>query len=263
MKICELGHVHRNENSGSLHGLFRVRSFIQDDAHIFCSKEQLQGEIQKVLLLFKKVLAICGFDDFEFDLSVRSNKKKEKYLGSDFEWVVAEDALLKALGVLGHSYKRREGEAKFYGPSIDLYIKDSVGRRWQCSTVQLDFNLANRFDIHYFDKSGDKQVPFILHRALFGSLERFIGILLEHYKGDLPLWLSPVQVRVISVKPESRAFANDIYVKLIESDYRVEIDLRDNNLSEKVKCARNFRDGTEKNLHKIKWWKTEKSYFVE
>jgi threonyl-tRNA synthetase len=237
LKICELGHVHRNENSGSLHGLLRARSFVQDDAHIFCSEEQLENEIKKVLILFKRVLKVCGFSDFEFDLSVRSEAKKEKYLGSNSDWKLAENALMSALQDLGHPFEKKEGEAKFYGPSIDLHIKDSMNRRWQCSTIQLDFNLPSRFDVHYFDQEGKKKVPFILHRALFGSLERFIGVLLEHYKGELPLWLSPLQVRVISVKPEVSEYAKGIREKLIDQDIRVDLDLRDENLSEKVKRA--------------------------
>lgn len=237
LKLCELGHVHRNENSGSLHGLLRARSFVQDDAHIFCSKEQLENEIRDVLILFKKVLKICGFDDYEFDLSVRSQKKKDKYLGSDSDWEFSESSLMSALKKMGHSFERKEGEAKFYGPSVDLHIKDSMGRRWQCSTIQLDFNLANRFDVHYFDKDGNRQIPFILHRALFGSLERFIGILLEHYKGNLPLWLAPLQVKIISVKPEVSEYARSLRDKLIDKNFRADLDLRDDNLSEKVKRA--------------------------
>jgi len=237
LKICELGHVHRNENSGSLHGLMRARAFVQDDAHIFCSGEQLEREIEEILILFKKVLQICGFSDFDFDLSVRSKTKKNKYLGNDPDWSFAENALMSALQSLGHSYEKKEGEAKFYGPSIDLHIKDSMGRRWQCSTIQLDFNLPSRFNVHYFDQNGIKKVPFILHRALFGSLERFIGVLLEHYKGDLPLWLSPLQVRIISVKPEISEYAKNIRDKLMDRDIRADLDLKDDNLSEKVKRA--------------------------
>ena len=241
LKVCELGRVHRNENSGSLHGLLRVRSFVQDDAHIFCTEEQLEKEIKEVLVLFQKVLETCGFFDFEFHLSVRGESKGEKFLGGQEEWDLAEKSFSNALTSLGHSFIKEEGEAKFYGPSIDLHIKDSVGRKWQCSTIQLDFNLSTRFNVSYVDREGNRKVPFILHRALFGSLERFIGILLEHYKGDLPLWLSPIQVRVISVKPECSEYVKEIRNRLYEQEIRVDTDIREDNLSEKIKRAQRER----------------------
>ena len=238
LRVCELGKVHRNENSGSLHGLMRVRSFIVDDAHIFCSGDQLQNEIKSVLKLAIRILKKFGFEELEYELSVRSEEKKEKYLGSDKDWALAEGALQSSMDDLGLSYKKIEGEAKFYGPAIDIKIKDSVGRNWQCSSIQMDFNLAKRFKLHYFDENDKKQVPYILHRCIFGSLERFMGILLEHYEGKLPFWISPVQFKVISVNEKVNAYAESIIEKLEEQGFRYKADLSDENLSIKMKKAR-------------------------
>lgn len=232
LKICELGLVHRNENSGSLHGLLRVRSFVQDDAHVFCSPDQAMDEIKNVLSLFKKILNQCGFENFKIELSLRGGDKA--YLGDDQDWEIAQNYLAQAVSDFGWSCEKKEGEAKFYGPSLDLHIQDKKGKYWQCSTLQYDFNLPKKFDIHYFDAQGKRQVPIMLHRAIFGSLERFMGILLEHYQGVMPLWLAPVQVKILALDESVHQKANEIFEDLWDSGMRVEKDLRAEHINEKV-----------------------------
>lgn len=236
MRLCELGHVHRNEDSGSLHGLMRVRSFVQDDAHIFCREDQLLSEIKSIIRLIEIVMKKCGPFDFSFELSIRGQGIK-KYLGPDDDWSFAENMLEEAVKSLGHQVISRPGEAKFYGPSLDLHLKDIHGRSWQCSSIQLDFNLPSRFDLHYFDEKGQRKVPYMIHRAIFGSLERFIGILLENYGKDLPFWLHPVQYKILCIDEVAKGYALEIYDKLIEEGSNVEIDLSDNPLKEKIKKA--------------------------
>ncbi|MBU1204055.1 MAG: threonine--tRNA ligase [Nanoarchaeota archaeon] len=237
LRVGELGLVHRHEISGVLSGLFRVRMFTQDDAHIFCTPEQLGDEIIGVVKLTQEMLSVFGFKDYKFTLSVRGKKKKDKYLGSDNEWDWAQDSILKALKKLNLKSETLEGEAKFYGPSLDVQIKDCLGRKWQCATVQLDFNLPKRFNIHYEGKDGKKHIPYILHRVVYGSLERFIGILLEHYAGKLPLWLSPVHARIITVSDSNLKFANEVMGKMREKELRVEIDDRRESIPRKVRDA--------------------------
>lgn len=231
LRVCELGLVHRNENSGSLHGLLRVRSFMQDDAHIFCAKESLSSEIRGVIKLIEKLMAACGISEFHFELSLRGGEKN--YLGSNDDWEYASQVLREA--VQDHKLIEREGEAKFYGPSLDVHIKDRHGRFWQCSSIQLDFNLPKRFDLSFINQKDEKEVPFMIHRAIFGSLERFIGILLEHYAKDLPVWLHPVPIKVLSVGES--AYAREILEKLVERGVDVESDLSDHPLKEKLKRA--------------------------
>ena len=233
MRLCELGHVHRHENSGSLHGLMRVRSFVQDDAHIFCHESDLLSEIKGIINLIEHLMKKCEIRDFHFELSLKGDKKK--YLGDDREWRIASEKLKQAVLECGHQVIEREGEAKFYGPSLDLHIKDRHGRFWQCSSIQLDFNLPARFDVHYFDKNGERQVPFMLHRALFGSLERFIGILLENFAKDLPFWLHPVQYKVLSVSESVNEYAQSVIEKLQDLGAHVEWDLSNDPLKEKLK----------------------------
>lgn len=236
-RMSELGHVHRNENSGSLHGLLRVRSFVQDDAHIFCNQQQLIPEIQGVIEIIESILNRCGFLDFQFELSIRGEGKKKKYLGADEDWDIAEKALFAAAKLKGYEPLIVPGEAKFYGPSLDLLIKDKNGRLWQCSTIQLDFNLPKRFDIHYFDEQGQKQIPFVLHRAIFGSLERFIGILLENYGIDLPFWLMPDQVRIIQMNDEVKDYVQQVKRQLERQNLRVSLDVVSDHLNNNVKKA--------------------------
>jgi threonyl-tRNA synthetase len=233
LRLCELGHVHRHENSGSLHGLMRVRSFVQDDAHIFCREEELLSEIKAIIHLIEILMKKCEIRDFHFELSLKGQKKK--YLGEDKDWQFASDKLKEAVELCGHQVIEREGEAKFYGPSLDLHIKDQHGRFWQCSSIQLDFNLPARFDVHYFDQHGERQVPFMLHRAIFGSLERFIGILLEYFGKDLPFWLHPVQYKVLSVSEKSISYAKEVIKHLQQQGHHIEWDLSDDPLKEKLK----------------------------
>jgi threonyl-tRNA synthetase len=234
LRLCELGHVHRNENSGSLHGLMRVRSFVQDDAHIFCSEADLLPEIKAIIILIQKIMNQCGLKDFYFELSLRGEGEK-KYLGSHEDWIMAEDKLEKALIESGYEVIKKPGEAKFYGPSLDLHIKDIHGRSWQCSSIQLDFNLPARFDVHYFDEKGEKQVPYMLHRAIFGSLERFIGILLENYGKQLPFWMHPIQYKVISVSSDVNDYAQEVMEVLRNKRLNFESDLSHRPLKEKIK----------------------------
>jgi threonyl-tRNA synthetase len=234
LRLCELGHVHRNENSGSLHGLMRVRAFVQDDAHIFCSENQLLPEIIDILKLIQLIMNKCELKDYHFELSLRGLGKKE-YLGSDQEWEFAEKKLEEALLSLGLPVVKKPGEAKFYGPSLDLHVKDIHQRSWQCSSIQLDFNLPGRFQMHYFDEKGDRQIPFMLHRAIFGSLERFIGILLENFGKDLPFWMHPVQYKILSVSQNANDYAREVERELRKKGFAIESDLSEKNLKEKIK----------------------------
>lgn len=238
LRISELGHVHRNEPSGSLSGLLRVRSFMQDDGHIFCRQKDLFKEIQGVINLMQKIMKHCGLDDYHFELSLRGNGEK-KYMGSDKEWALAENLFKEALKNLSLEYKENFGEAKFYGPSLDLHIKDVHGRFWQCSTLQLDFNLPSRFDLHYYNEQGRKEVPYMLHRAIYGSLERFIAILLENYGKKLPFWMHPLQYRVISISPVANEYARSIFLSLRDAGNNVDLDIEDLNLKEKIKRSHN------------------------
>ncbi len=191
LRWAELGTVYRYERSGTLHGLLRVRGFTQDDAHIFCTPEQIEDEILRILDFSVSILADFGFTDNVIQLSVRDPKNPGKYCGADDRWCQAEASLVKALETRGYPYERMEGEAVFYGPKIDIKIKDAIGRLWQCTTIQFDFNLSERFDMTYVGEDGKEHRPYMVHRALLGSLERFFGVLVEHYNGSFPLWLAP------------------------------------------------------------------------
>jgi len=237
MRVGELGYVHRHELSGVLKGLLRVRAFTQDDAHIFCTPEQLEGEIIGVIKLIQKMFGTIGFNDYKFTLSIRSEKKKDKYLGDDKGWELAQNSIIGALNKLKIEYEIMPGEAKFYGPSLDVQVRDALKRDWQCSTIQLDFNLPERFDITYDGEDGKKHKPFILHRVIYGSLERFIAVLLEHYAGKLPLWLSPVQVSIMTVADRFQKYADKVKQKLEENGIRAEEDYRAESISKKVRDA--------------------------
>jgi len=238
MRLAELGIVHRKELSGVLSGLLRVIKFTQDDAHLFVQEEELQNEITNVLKLFIEVLDKFGFE-YSFTLSVRSEEKKDKYLGDDKLWNSAEEKLASALKKLNLKYEVVKGEAKFYGPSLDVVIKDSLGREWQCSTLQLDFNMPQRFELKYIDKDNKEKTPILLHRVIFGSLERFIGILLEHTNGNLPLWLSPIQVRIINFTDRNLKAAEKVLETLKKEipNLRIDSDFRNTTVSDKVRDA--------------------------
>jgi threonyl-tRNA synthetase len=238
LRFSELGKVHRVELSGVLNGLFRVIQFTQDDAHLYITKEQLESEILKVIQIFKKMLDIFGFE-YTFTLSVRSDEKKDKYLGDDSLWEEAESSLAAGLKKAKVKFTTTKGEAKFYGPSLDVIIKDSLGREWQCSTLQLDFNQSNRFELEYTGEDNKLHKPVVLHRVVYGSLERFIGVLLEHTNGNLPLWLSPRQVRVISFT-DRNIKASEKLVKELASfvpGLRIDSDVRNDTVQAKIRDA--------------------------
>ncbi|KAK3016112.1 hypothetical protein RJ639_006146 [Escallonia herrerae] len=219
IRVAELGTVYRYELSGSLHGLFRVRGFTQDDAHIFCLDDQIKDEIRGVLDLTEEILLQFGFNKYEVNLSTRP----EKAVGSDDIWEKATCALKNALDDKGWSYQLDEGGGAFYGPKIDLKIEDALGRKWQCSTIQVDFNLPQRFDITYVDSNSEKKRPIMIHRAVLGSLERFFGVLIEHYAGDFPLWLSPIQARVLPVTDTQLEYCNEVTRRMKASGIRAEV----------------------------------------
>ena len=233
MRMGELGLVHRHEKSGQLHGLMRVRCFTQDDAHIFMREDQVQSEIQGVMRLIDEVYQKFGFS-YEIELSTRP----ENSIGSDEDWEMATKALEMAVQGMNKSYVINEGDGAFYGPKLDFHLKDSIGRTWQCGTIQLDFQLPQRFNIEYAGADGEKHRPIMVHRVVFGSIERFIGILIEHYAGRFPVWLAPVQVKVLSVSDKYLAYAQDVMRAFKEKGIRVEIDERDEKLGYKIREAR-------------------------
>ena len=232
-RLAELGKVHRHEFSGALHGLMRVRSFTQDDSHIFMTPDQVQDEIIGVVNLIDKFYSkLFGFE-YEIELST----KPEKAIGSQEIWDMAESALAGALDKLGRKYKINPGDGAFYGPKLDFKIKDAIGRMWQCGTIQLDFNLPERFDVTYIGEDGEKHRPVMLHRVIYGSIERFIGILIEHYTGAFPMWLAPVQVKVLTLNDECIPYAKEIMAKLQELGIRAELDDRNETIGYKIREA--------------------------
>ncbi len=232
IRMGELGLVHRHEKSGELNGLFRVRCFTQDDAHIFCLPEQIESEIINLMHLINEVYSLFGFT-YTVELSTRP----EDSMGSDEDWNLAEGALKKALEKENMAYKINEGDGAFYGPKIDFHIKDCLGREWQCGTIQLDFQMPERFDLHYIGEDGEKHRPVMLHRVIFGSIERFIGILIEHFAGAFPTWLSPVQVKILPIADSHLEYANRVKEQLLEEGIRVEIDERNEKIGYKIREA--------------------------
>lgn len=235
IRYAELGTVYRYERAGTLHGLLRVRGFTQDDAHIFCRPDQLEREIISVLDLATFMLKSFGFQKYEIDLSVRDPKNKKKYLGSDEVWKKAEESLTKALKVKKLKFKTVEGEAVFYGPKIDIKLVDSLGRTWQGPTIQVDFNFPEKFDLNYIDEKGKKQRPIMIHRTVLGSMERFIGCLLEHFAGALPVWLSPVQIAIVPVGSKHNKYAKQIGNELEE--LRVKVDESAESVNKRIRNA--------------------------
>lgn len=233
IRLFENGEIHRHEPSGTLHGLFRVRAFRQDDAHIFLLPKQIEEEIKRIVNLTLKFYKLCSFDKVDIELSTRP----EKSIGSDAIWEKSEKILEKTLKDMGLKYQINKGDGAFYGPKIDFHIKDSLGRSWQCGTTQLDFSMPERFDLKYIDKDGKLKQPVMVHRTVIGSIQRFIGVLIEHYGGDFPLWLAPVQVKVIPVSDKFEKFARGIEKELKNSELRVEFDESDESVGKKIRNA--------------------------
>jgi threonyl-tRNA synthetase len=234
LRYAENGTVYRNELSGALHGLTRVRGFTQDDAHLFVARDQIQDEVKKVLEFELKLLKDFGLTDFRLELSKRDDEKS-KWIGDEEIWETATQALREVATATGLSLIEEEGEAAFYGPKIDLKVTDALGRSWQLSTVQLDFNLPERFGLEYTASDGSKQQPIMIHRALFGSIERFFAILLEHYAGDFPLWLAPLQIVGVPVADEYGDYLNEAAAKFREAGVRVEVDHSDDRMPKKIR----------------------------
>ena len=232
IRMGELGMVHRHEKSGQLHGLFRVRCFTQDDAHIFMTREQIKDEIKGVVRLINEVYTLFGFK-YHVELSTRP----ENSMGSDEDWEVATESLRNALNDLGLDYVVNEGDGAFYGPKIDFHLEDSIGRTWQCGTIQLDFQLPQRFEMEYVGEDGAKHQPIMVHRVAFGSIERFIGILIEHFAGKFPVWLAPVQVKILPITDRQLAYANELCTKMKELGIRVNVDDRSEKIGYKIREA--------------------------
>ena len=235
VRYAEFGTVYRYEQSGELHGLTRVRGFTQDDAHIFCSQEQLNSEFKNVIDLVLYVFKSLGFENFKAQVSLRDPKNKDKYIGSDDNWKEAENAIVNATKEKGLNYKIEYGEAAFYGPKLDFMVKDALGREWQLGTIQVDYNLPERFDLTYVDKNNQSQRPVMIHRAPFGSLERFIAILIEHTGGNFPLWLTTNQVSIIPVGEKHKIYSEKV-LKLLENDeIRATVDDRSETVGKKIR----------------------------
>ena len=232
IRMGELGLVHRHEKSGQLNGLFRVRCFTQDDAHIFCLPEQIESEIIDLMHLINQVYSLFGFT-YTVELSTRP----EDSMGSDEDWTTAENALRKALEHENMEYVINEGDGAFYGPKIDFHIKDSLGRDWQCGTIQLDFQMPERFDLNYIGQDGEKHRPVMLHRVVFGSIERFIGVLIEHYAGAFPTWLAPVQVKILTISDKQKEYADELVKQFMKEGIRAELDDREEEIGYKIREA--------------------------
>jgi len=237
VRLAEFGTVYRFEQSGELGGLTRVRGFTQDDAHIFCTPDQVKGEFKSVIDLTLKVLSALSFDEFEAQISLRDPQQKDKYVGDNALWDQAEQAIREAVAEKGLEAREETGEAAFYGPKLDFMVADALGREWQLGTIQVDYNLPERFDLTYIDENDEKQRPVMIHRAPFGSLERFIGVLIEHCGGNFPTWLAPVQVQVIPVSDDFNAYAEEVASKLRAEDIRVKVDDKDETVGYKIRQA--------------------------
>ncbi|HDL02278.1 MAG TPA: threonine--tRNA ligase, partial [Candidatus Pacearchaeota archaeon] len=233
LRVGEMGTVHRVELSGTLGGLFRVIQFTQDDAHIFCTEDQLESEVTRIIELINKTFNTFGLEFDHVELSTRP----EKRVGSEEIWDLAEKTLEKILKKSKTKYTINEGDGAFYGPKIDFHLKDSLNRTWQCSTIQLDMALPERFDLDYQDKNNSQQRPIMLHRVIYGSLERFIGIVTEHVNGKFPLWLSPNQIKVLTLNDEVKDYAQEIYQKLFDAGFQVELNDKSESMGKKARDA--------------------------
>jgi threonyl-tRNA synthetase len=237
IRWAELGTVYRYERPGVMHGLMRVRGFTQDDAHVFCLPEQISDEILRILDLTERILSTFDFRNYEINLSTRP----EKSIGEDAVWELATQGLIEALDRKGWAYKVDEGGGAFYGPKIDLKIEDAIGRMWQCSTIQLDFNLPERFSLDYVAADGSKQRPIMIHRAIFGSLERFFGIMTENYAGDYPFWLAPEQIRLLPVTDEVQAYAESLQQQLTAAGVRATVDRSGDRLGKLIRTGEKMK----------------------
>ena len=233
LRIAEMGLVHRREASGVRHGMFRVQAFVQDDAHHFCTPEQIEGEIQLLIEFFFEVYGAFDLTDVRLELSTRPQKS----IGSYEMWEKAEGALKNALDGAGREYVVNEGDGAFYGPKIDFHIRDSIGRSWQCGTIQVDFSMPARFGLEYVGADGARHTPVMLHRACYGSIERFFGIITEHFAGSFPLWIAPTQVKVLPVSEKFNDYAGKVAAALDTADLRVEVDYSDERLGYKIRAA--------------------------
>lgn len=235
LRLAEFGTVYRYEQSGELHGLTRVRGFTQDDAHVFCTPDQLKGEFKDVIELIQLVINKIGFENFTAQISLRDPENKEKYIGSDENWEKAESAIIEATKEMGLTTVEVKGEAAFYGPKLDFMIRDAIGRSWQLGTIQVDYNLPERFNLEYIGSDNQKYRPVMIHRAPFGSLERFIAILLEHTSGNLPFWLAPEQVHILPISENNNEYADSILNELKNSDIRAVVDKRYEKIGKKIR----------------------------
>ncbi|MGK0139648.1 MAG: threonyl-tRNA synthetase [Algoriphagus sp.] len=237
LRLAEFGTVYRYEQSGELHGLTRVRGFTQDDAHIFCANDQVEDEFKKVIDLVLYVFKSLGYDEFSAQISLRSKEDKSKYIGKDEDWDRAEKAIIKAAGEKELETVIEYGEAAFYGPKLDFMVKDALGRKWQLGTIQVDYQLPNRFELEYVGADNQKHRPVMIHRAPFGSLERFIAILIENTAGNFPLWLSPDQIAILPISEKYEDYANELFLELQERDIRGYVDHRDEKIGRKIRDA--------------------------
>jgi threonyl-tRNA synthetase len=241
VRLAELGTVYRYERSGTMHGLLRVRGFTQDDAHIFCTPGQIEDEVVACIDFAEAVLKTFGFEEFQVELSTWDPKDRANYAGSEENWALAVSGLERALDRKGIKYRTIPGEAAFYGPKIDVKLVDVLGRLWQLSTVQFDFNLPARFELEYVGEDGDRHQPVMVHRALFGSVERFFGVLIEHYAGAFPLWLAPVQVGLVPISERHHGYAKRIQAELKATGLRVEVDDRNEKMNAKIRDYANLK----------------------
>jgi threonyl-tRNA synthetase len=232
LRMGELGIVHRHELSGALHGLMRVRNFTQDDAHIFMTREQIKDEVKGVVRLIDKV-----YKQFGFEYHIELSTKPEDSMGSDEDWEIATEALRQSVAELGYDYKVNEGDGAFYGPKLDFHLTDCIGRTWQCGTIQLDFQLPERFELEYVGADGNKHRPIMIHRVVFGSIERFIGILIENFAGAFPTWLAPVQVELMPIADRHLDYINEVKKVLAAKGIRCEVDERNEKIGYKIREA--------------------------
>ena len=230
--MAEMGIVHRHELSGALHGLMRVRCFTQDDAHIFLTGQQIKDEIKKIIALIDNI-----YSKFNFKYHLELSTMPKDHIGDPKDWEIATNSLMEAMQEAGFEYKINEGDGAFYGPKIDFHLKDCLGRTWQCGTIQLDFQLPERFELEYVGCDGEKHRPIMIHRVALGSIERFIGILIEHFAGAFPFWLSPVQIMILPVSERFKEYAKEVEIKLSESGFRVKTDQRSEKLGYKIRQA--------------------------